>query len=66
MLELDAILIPYFDKKYESLNQNQKQQLENLLKSEDQDLYNWLMGKKPPTNEHKTTINEIIKTHHTP
>lgn len=44
MLELDVILIPFLEKFYTTLSQQQKNDFERLLTEADPDLYTWLMG----------------------
>lgn len=58
MLELDIILGNFLEKKYSSLPDNEKNLFEKLLKCEDQDLFEWLTGKKIP---HDPEIKFIIE-----
>ncbi|MCM2678813.1 succinate dehydrogenase assembly factor 2 [Echinimonas agarilytica] len=44
MLELDVILVPYFDTCFAALTPEQKTIFERFLESDDPDLFAWLMG----------------------
>lgn len=44
MLELDVILLPYFDQCFDRLSAAEKAQFERLMTQADPDLFAWLMG----------------------
>lgn len=50
MLELDVMLQNFVDSAYEGLRPEQQELFEELLKCEDQDLYNWLIGSEACPN----------------
>ncbi|MCD6055930.1 MAG: succinate dehydrogenase assembly factor 2 family protein [Gammaproteobacteria bacterium] len=58
MLELDLILIPFFDKQYHILDSPQKQVFQTLLTYPDPDLFACLMGQQEPN---EPALKEIIK-----
>lgn len=47
MLELDVILVPYFDHCYAELNSEQKHNFVRFLACDDPDIFAWLMGHQP-------------------
>jgi antitoxin CptB len=63
MLELDILLGNFLEKAYIHLPGNEQVLFVNLLKCEDQDLFEWLTGKKiPPDAETVYMINKIRAT----
>lgn len=44
MLELDLILLPYFEKNFDTLSDAQKEHFQNFLSEADQDIYAWILG----------------------
>ncbi len=44
MLELDKLLLTFFDKTYEQMSDNGRKIFNKLLTNADQDLYKWLLG----------------------
>lgn len=48
MLELDLLLNPYVENCYAQLALDEQRVLERLLECQDQDLYQWLIGRVPP------------------
>ncbi|MHA7840599.1 MAG: FAD assembly factor SdhE [Gammaproteobacteria bacterium] len=48
MLELDVLLLPFFEKSFASLTVTEQAGFVALLSESDQDLYNWLLGKAVP------------------
>jgi len=48
MLELDQLLLGFFDSSYQQLSSEDKQTFERLLESGDQELFLWLMGRSKP------------------
>ena len=50
MLELDLLLLPFFDEVYRDLPEHQQQAFENLLEQEDPDLLQWFSQKASPTD----------------
>ncbi len=56
MLELDLLLAPFLENQYADLNEEEKLLFEQLLASEDQDLYDWLVKKEIPENQNLIVI----------
>lgn len=52
MLELDLILLPFFDQHFHSLGAAQQQQFEDLLEATDPELFQWLLGHVPCEDPH--------------
>ena len=48
MKELDALLTAYLDARSEALGAEEAGELEALLECLDQDIYEWLLGRRPP------------------
>lgn len=63
MLELDMLLIPFFDKAYPGLSATEKKLFATLLEAPDPELYNWLIGTDQPANHALFPIIETIKRH---
>ncbi|MCO7225476.1 succinate dehydrogenase assembly factor 2 [Pleionea sp. CnH1-48] len=65
MLELDVILIPFFERYFSSMDDELKATFVRLLEEADPDLFNWLMGHGQPEDEALAAmiryINERIK-----
>lgn len=61
MLELDLLLLDFVEKKYEKLNEIEKQQFESLLTHSDQDLYQWLTGMSNPDSLELQSIVEKVR-----
>ncbi|MGC0788605.1 FAD assembly factor SdhE [Pantoea agglomerans] len=60
MLELDVAIMPFFKFEYETLSDTDKQVFVDLLKSDDPDLFNWLMNHGEPKDpELKRMVNLI-------
>ena len=57
MLELDKILLDFFDKEYMELTSSKKDAFEKLLKENDTDLQKWLIGDEI-SNDHE--IQDLI------
>lgn len=65
MLELDVAIMPFFKFEYDTLNDTDKQVFVNLLKSDDPDLFNWLMNHGEPKDpELKRMVNLIQQRNH--
>jgi antitoxin CptB len=60
MLELDLILGPFVEQCYEDLSEPDKQLLERLMLSEDQDLFSWFLQRVEPGDEELQAIVEQI------
>jgi len=63
MLELDAILLPFFDEHYHKLSKDEQQSFEALLSCVDQQLWEWLLGIKQPDDAKFAALVEKIRAH---
>lgn len=63
MLELDMILLPFFEAVYPTLGSEQQAQFEQLLTCEDQDLFSWLLGYTACKNKNLANIVKVIHEH---
>lgn len=60
MLELDVILLPYFEANHEQMDDEAVQRFAALLEEADPDLYTWLMGYGVSDNaQHQQLIEQI-------
>ncbi|OGO91191.1 MAG: hypothetical protein A3F10_01835 [Coxiella sp. RIFCSPHIGHO2_12_FULL_42_15] len=57
MLELDILLVNYFNRCYDTLDLVQQQSFEALLEQEDVVLYAWLMGEEQP---HDVFLQKLV------
>jgi antitoxin CptB len=48
MLELDLLLLPFFENHYSQLSEENKENFVRLIANTDQDLYAWLVKGEPP------------------
>ena len=63
MLELDMILLPFFDDVYPTLEQQYKQWFQKLLECTDPEIFAWLMGHEVPEEEELKAIVTRIRQH---
>ena len=63
MLELDLILVPFFKQCYAGLPEADQYRYEELLKSEDQDLFKWFLKREKPEDKELRKIVDIIVQH---
>jgi len=61
MLELDLVLSPFLENKYAELAEADQQLFQDLLESEDQDLFNWFLKKTDPIDPNLLKIVQIIR-----
>lgn len=62
MLELDLVLLPFVENVYEGLPEDDKARFDSLLDEQDQDLFQWFLGKGEPDNvEHQKIIRIILE-----
>lgn len=61
MLELDAILQPFFDRYYDNLSDAQQQTFAALLDHTDPELYNWFIGSETPADADLRDLVGFIK-----
>lgn len=61
MLELDVIIMPFFEACYDTLSDSDKQDFIAFLESDDPDLFAWLMGHgKPDDPKMKSIVDKIV------
>ncbi|MBB3306571.1 MULTISPECIES: FAD assembly factor SdhE [Enterobacterales] len=61
MLELDIAIMPFFKFEYDSLDDTDKQVFIALLKSDDPDLFNWLMNHGEPVDPEFKRMVKLIQ-----
>ena len=61
MLELDIAIMPFFKFEYDSLSDSDKQVFIGLLKSDDPDLFNWLMNHGEPVDPEFKRMVQLIQ-----
>lgn len=61
MLELDCILIPFFDGQFESLTPEEQQLFAELLQLDDPTLANWLMQRVPATVPFQALVEKMMQ-----
>ncbi|MCL4104022.1 UNVERIFIED_CONTAM: hypothetical protein GTU68_034884 [Idotea baltica] len=58
MLELDLVLGPFVEQRYQHLSESDKQLFEQLMLCEDQDLFSWFLQRVEP---HDEELRAIVK-----
>lgn len=61
MLELDLVLLPFLEKIYPTLGQEDKERYWRLLDCEDQDMFGWFLRRENPDDTDLLKIVEIIR-----
>ncbi|MEW5248224.1 FAD assembly factor SdhE [Microbulbifer sp. 2201CG32-9] len=61
MLELDLVLLPFLEQVYDTLPEGDRQRYIQLLDSEDQDLFAWLLNRNDPDDPELLRIVQIIR-----
>lgn len=61
MLELDLVLLPFLEKIYPTLEQDDKERYWRLLDSEDQDMFGWFLKRENPDDPDLLKIVQIIR-----
>jgi antitoxin CptB len=61
MLELDLVLLPFLEKIYPTLDQDDKERYWRLLDSEDQDMFSWFLRRENPDDPDLLRIVQIIR-----
>lgn len=62
MLELDLVLQPFVNECYRSLDDRDRQRYQQLLLSEDQDLFAWFLHRREPEDDELRAIVSQILT----
>ncbi len=63
MLELDLILIPFYDNCYHDLSSKEQLHFESLLDCTDPELYSWLMGYEKCNDPTLVPLIETIQSY---
>lgn len=63
MLELDLILLPFFDEAYQNLSEAEKKCFVELLELPDPQLYAWLLAFEHPQDQSIIKLIEQIRQH---
>jgi antitoxin CptB len=62
MLELDLLLLPFFEKVFVTLDEKEQQLFERLLSCSDQELFNWLVRHQQPSEPEFILLIERIRS----
>lgn len=61
MLELDVVIMPFFEECFERLSENEQQNFVALLECDDPDLFTWIMGHGRSDNpNHASMIDKVV------
>ncbi|MGO1296553.1 succinate dehydrogenase assembly factor 2 [Vibrio palustris] len=61
MLELDVVMMPFFDECFESLTLDEQDNFVSLLECDDPDLFQWIMGHGRSDNlKHAAMVDKIV------
>ncbi|WP_425356731.1 succinate dehydrogenase assembly factor 2 [Vreelandella populi] len=60
MWELDLLLIPFLEHRYDALDDADKAAYESLIQEEDQDLFVWLMRRDWPEDPVRRRLVQMI------
>lgn len=63
MWELDLLLIPFLEQRYDTLASDDQEAFQQLITEEDQDLFGWLMRREWPETPHQRRIVQMIVEH---
>ncbi|MFI0473010.1 succinate dehydrogenase assembly factor 2 [Halomonas sp. HMF6819] len=63
MWELDLLLIPFLEKRFDSLSKEDRLVYQRLIEEEDQDLFVWLMHREWPTDPDLRRLVQMIVEH---
>lgn len=63
MLELDLLLLAFLENAYPQLDIADKALFQRILKSEDQELFGWLLGRQPVPGVAEARIIALIREH---
>jgi len=64
MLELDLLLLPFFEKEFEHLSLEEKHIFPEFLEESDQDLYAWILNFQKCTEPKFQSLLKKIRSHH--
>ncbi|GLQ73763.1 succinate dehydrogenase assembly factor 2 family protein [Vibrio sp. vnigr-6D03] len=61
MLELDVVIMPFFEEQFESLSEQEQKDFVSLLECDDPDLFTWIMGHGRSDNlSHASMIDKVV------
>ncbi len=61
MLELDVVIMPFFEECFEELQEEEQREFVALLECDDPDLFTWIMGHGRSDNlAHASMIDKIV------
>ena len=60
MLELDLVLTQFMQAGYDDLTDTQKQDFEDLLRCQDQELFGWFLQSQQPDNAKYASLVRLI------
>ena len=63
MWELDLLLVPFLEQRYDSLDEADQLAFRQLIDEEDQDLFMWLMRREWPEDPSRRRIVQLIVEH---
>lgn len=61
MLELDLILLPFLEKVYPGLDEEDKTRFQKLLDCEDQEMFTWFLRREDPADPDLLRIVQVIR-----
>lgn len=64
MLELDLVLMPFLESGYDQLDAEDQVRYQQLLSSEDQDMFGWFIHRQEPEDEDLRRIVGLIRAFH--
>ncbi|MBD2858570.1 succinate dehydrogenase assembly factor 2 [Spongiibacter sp. KMU-158] len=56
MLEIDLVMVPFFEQRFRQLSEQDQQRFVNLLECEDTELFQWFLGKGQPEDPELASI----------
>ncbi len=63
MWELDLLLVPFLEQRYDNLDEADREVFRDLIDEEDQDLFMWLMRREWPEDPDRRRIVQMIIEH---
>ena len=63
MWELDLLLIPFLEKRFDTLSEEEQLTYQRLIEEEDQDLFVWLMHREWPEDPDLRHLVQMLVEH---
>ncbi|BCL71267.1 conserved hypothetical protein [Vibrio nigripulchritudo MADA3029] len=61
MLELDVVIMPFYEEQFESLSEQEQKDFVSLLECDDPDLFTWIMGHGRSDNlSHAAMVDKVV------